>query len=118
MTQILTSATSVTGIYAHHLRRHWAVLEQQPELAKALDRVMSAVEPVQLDPILAYKLSSMGLLKQSGDKVAKNIVETIYFNQQDYNHGDSYSHNTCVDLAIERIAKISGVTKDLVKMKL
>jgi hypothetical protein len=69
MAQILTSATSVTGIYAHHLRRHWAVLEQQPELAKALDRVMSAVEPVQLDPILAYKLSSMGLLKQSGDKV-------------------------------------------------
>jgi hypothetical protein len=69
MTQILTSATSVTGIYAHHLRRHWAVLEQQPELAKALDRVMSAVEPVQLDPILAYKLSSMGLLKQSGDKL-------------------------------------------------
>ncbi|MFN6212615.1 MAG: AAA-like domain-containing protein, partial [Microcystis sp.] len=69
MTQILTSAASVTGIYAHHLRRHWAVLEQQPELAKALDRVMSAVEPVQLDPIIAYKLSSMGLLKQSGDKV-------------------------------------------------
>ncbi|MBD2116119.1 MULTISPECIES: AAA-like domain-containing protein [Microcystis] len=69
MTQILTSAASVTGIYAHHLRRHWAVLEQQPELAKALDRVMSAMEPVQLDPILAYKLSSMGLLKQSGDKV-------------------------------------------------
>lgn len=53
----------------------------------------------------------------ASDKVAKNIVETIYFNQQDYNHGDSYSHNTCVDLAIERIAKISGVTKDLVKMK-
>jgi hypothetical protein len=69
MTQILTNATAVTGIYAHHLRRHWAILEQQPELAKALDRVMRAVEPVQLDPILAYKLSSMGLLKQSGDKV-------------------------------------------------
>jgi hypothetical protein len=53
----------------------------------------------------------------ASDKVAKNIVETIYFNQQDYNHGNSYSHNTCVALAIERIAKISGVTKDVVKMK-
>ncbi|MFM6404001.1 MAG: hypothetical protein ACKPGT_04855, partial [Microcystis sp.] len=53
----------------------------------------------------------------ASDKVAKNIVETIYFNQQDYNHGNSYSNNTCVDIAIERIAKISGVTKDVVKMK-
>lgn len=53
----------------------------------------------------------------TSDKVAKNIVETIYFNQQDYNHSNSYSNNTCVDLAIEKIAKISGVTKDVVKMK-
>jgi len=53
----------------------------------------------------------------ASDKVAKNIVETIYFNQQDYNHGNSYSNNNCFDLAIERIATISGVTKDVVKMK-
>jgi len=42
----------------------------------------------------------------ASDKVAKNIVETIYFNQQDYNQGNSYSNNTCVDLAIERIPNI------------
>ena len=50
------------------MQRHWVTLEQRPELAQALDTVLNAAEPVTLDPILAYKLSSMGLIKQSGDK--------------------------------------------------
>jgi hypothetical protein len=43
-------------------------MQEQLELAIALHTVMSANEPVQLEPIMAYKLSSMGLIKQSGDK--------------------------------------------------
>jgi hypothetical protein len=50
------------------LQRHWATLKKQPELAQALDRVLNATEPVLLDPILAYKLSSMGVIQQSGDR--------------------------------------------------
>jgi hypothetical protein len=69
MTQILTAATSVTGIYAHHLRRHRVALEAQPELATSLNRVITASEPVELEPIIAYKLSSMGLIQQSRDRV-------------------------------------------------
>jgi hypothetical protein len=38
-------------------------------LAQALDRVMSATSPIFLAPILAYKLSSLGLIDRSGDKV-------------------------------------------------
>jgi hypothetical protein len=56
------------GIYSHHLQRHWATLKKQPELAQALDLVFQATEPVTLDPIVAYKLSSMGIIKQLGDK--------------------------------------------------
>lgn len=63
LTQLLQSACTSKGIYYHHLQRHWATLQAQPELASAVYTVMSASEPVKLEPILAYKLSSMGLMK-------------------------------------------------------
>ncbi|AOY83054.1 AAA-like domain-containing protein [Moorena producens JHB] len=66
LSQLLESAPTATGIYAHHLQRHWATLAKQPELAQALDTVLKATEPVPLDPILTHKLSSMGLIKLSG----------------------------------------------------
>jgi transcriptional regulator with XRE-family HTH domain len=67
--QLLETAPTATGIYNNHLQRHWATLEEQPELAQALDRVMNATTPIALDPILAYKLSSLGSIERSGDKV-------------------------------------------------
>ena len=66
--QLLETAPTATGIYAHHLRRHRVTLERQPELAQALDIVMNTTEPVVLESIATYKLSSMGLIKQSGNK--------------------------------------------------
>ncbi len=69
LSQLLETSPTAIGIYFHHLQRHRATLEKQPELAQALDTVLNATEPVPLDPILAYKLSSMGVIKQSGDKV-------------------------------------------------
>ena len=38
-----------------------------PELAVALDAVLSAAQPIALEPILAHKLSSLGLIERSGD---------------------------------------------------
>lgn len=68
LTQLLETAPTASGIYAHHLQRHRVTLDAQPELADALNAVISATEPVKIEPLLAYKLSSMGLIKQSGDK--------------------------------------------------
>ena len=68
LSQLLETAPTATGIYSHHLQRHWATLKKQPELAQALDTVLNATEPVTLDPILTHKLSSMGLIKQLGDR--------------------------------------------------
>ncbi len=68
--QLLESAPTSSGIYNHHLQRHSAALKEQPELASALHTVMDATEPVPLEPILAYKLHSMGLIKPLG----KNVV--------------------------------------------
>lgn len=68
LVQLLEAAPTATGIYSHHLQRHRIILEEEPELAIALQAVMSTTEPVELEPIAAYKLSSMGLIKQSGNK--------------------------------------------------
>ena len=68
LSQLLKTAPTGTGIYANHLQHHWATLEKQPELAKALDAVLNATQPVVLDPIVTHKLSSMGLIKQSGNR--------------------------------------------------
>ena len=83
LSQLLETAPTATGIYSHHLQRHWVTLEKQPELANALDTVMNATEPVQLSPILAYKLRSMGLIEQSGHKAMPSCqLYRRYFENQ------------------------------------
>ncbi|ESA35918.1 atpase (aaa+ superfamily) [Leptolyngbya sp. Heron Island J] len=69
LAQLLEKANTPTGIYNYHLQRHWANLEEQPELLLVLKSVMAASEPVSLEPMIIYRLSSMGLIKQSGNKV-------------------------------------------------
>ena len=69
LSELLKTAPTAAGIYHHHLQRHWVTLTQQPELAQALNRVMSATTPITLAPILAYQLSSLGSIERLGDKV-------------------------------------------------
>jgi transcriptional regulator with XRE-family HTH domain len=69
LAQVLGTAPTATGIYDRHLQRHWATMHEQPELAQALNTIISAAEPVSLAPIVAHKLSSLGLIERSGDKV-------------------------------------------------
>lgn len=83
LAQLLENAPTATGIYHHHLQRHWVTLEEQPELAQAFDRVMSATKPILLAPIVAYKLSSLGLIDRSGDKaIASCKLYRQYFEHQ------------------------------------
>jgi AAA-like domain len=69
LAQLLETAATATGIYSHHLQSHWVVLAEHPELTDALNAVIDATAPIALAPILAYKLSSLGLIERSGDKV-------------------------------------------------
>jgi transcriptional regulator with XRE-family HTH domain len=66
---LLETSTTNVGIYTHHLQRHWLVLQQQPQLTTVLKRVMDATEAISLDDnVLIHKLTSMGLIKYSGNK--------------------------------------------------
>jgi hypothetical protein len=69
LAQLLETAPTATGIYSYHLQTHRVVLAAHPELAVALDAVLSAAEPIAIEPILAYKLNSLGLIERSGDTV-------------------------------------------------
>jgi transcriptional regulator with XRE-family HTH domain len=66
--QLLETAPTATGIYQHHLQRHRVTLAEQPELAQALDLIISSTEPMSLNPIVAHKLSSLGLIERFEDK--------------------------------------------------
>ncbi|PHJ66165.1 serine/threonine protein kinase [Nostoc linckia z18] len=68
LVQLLETAPTSSGIYAHHLQRHLTVLQEQPELAIALYHTINSSEPVPLEPIIAYKLNSMGLIKLDNNK--------------------------------------------------
>jgi hypothetical protein len=64
----LENAETQAGIYAAHLRRHWENLQKQPELAAALKQVISSDGGVTLEPSVAYKLESTGLVHLEGDR--------------------------------------------------
>ncbi|HBB33078.1 MAG TPA: serine/threonine protein kinase [Cyanobacteria bacterium UBA8803] len=67
--ELLRDAATQGGIYGSHLRHHWHNLQNQPVLATAMERVVMADTKVKLEPILAYKLESMGLVELVGDEV-------------------------------------------------
>jgi class 3 adenylate cyclase len=61
--QLLETATSEDGIYIDYLRRQLWSLQQYPDLVTALTHVVMSPTPVKLDPIQAFKLHSMGLVR-------------------------------------------------------
>ncbi|MGF1979819.1 MAG: AAA-like domain-containing protein [Nostoc sp. CmiSLP01] len=69
VTQFLETATTEAGIYRHHLRRYWHILEQDSELTSALKQVVMASDKLRLDSLLSYKLHSMGLVQLAGNEV-------------------------------------------------
>ena len=67
--QFLTLAPTEAGLYGDHLRRHLWHLQQHPELAAALTRVVTTDAPVELESVLAFKLHSLGLVHLQGNFV-------------------------------------------------
>jgi transcriptional regulator with XRE-family HTH domain len=88
LAQLLKTAPTTTGIYNHHLQRHWVTLQEQPELVQALDAILNTTESVTLDPILGYRLECMGLIQQLGERVIVSCeLYRNYFKKQ---YGRSY----------------------------
>ena len=66
--KLLVEAPTQGGLYSSHLRRHWDNLQSSPELAEGIKEVVKSDSGVQLEPSVAYKLESMGLINLLGDE--------------------------------------------------
>lgn len=64
---ILAEAVTESGIYNHHLREIWLDLQQNPELAIAFGNLLTNDNSLALDPIQAFQLQNIGLIKLTGN---------------------------------------------------
>jgi GGDEF domain-containing protein len=81
--QILQQAPTDTGIYREYLRQYVLMLQEEPRLADALSEIIAATEPVKLEPLVAYKLYSIGLVNLEGDRASVSCeLYRLYFQQQ------------------------------------
>ncbi|MEH1833817.1 MAG: AAA-like domain-containing protein [Nostoc sp.] len=81
--QLLKEAPTIAGIYSNYLRHHLANLQEHPELATGLKRVITSPTSVQLEAIAAYKLESMGLVKLEGNQAMSSCeLYQLYFREQ------------------------------------
>jgi AAA-like domain len=78
--QILQEGSKESGIYGAHLRQQLTTLQKDPELINALEAVIAAEHSISLEPIVAYRLESMGLVKLNpeGATISRELYR-IYF---------------------------------------
>ncbi len=69
LSDFLRVAPTEAGIYSDHLRQHLLELQQDNILNLAFKKVVSVTETVQIEPLQAYKLDRMGLVKLSDNQV-------------------------------------------------
>lgn len=69
LAEFLQTTATAQGIYSKHLQRLESILQQQPELWDAMQKVASSNSPVHLPNIIRFKLYSLGLVKLQGDEV-------------------------------------------------
>ncbi|MEO1208697.1 MAG: AAA-like domain-containing protein [Cyanobacteria bacterium J06638_20] len=65
--QLMAEAHTQSGIYSDHLRHLLAAIHPYTELKSALVDIIQSDTPVELSPITAYRLESMGLIKLEGN---------------------------------------------------
>ncbi len=86
---LLTEASTQGGIYAAHLRRHWNALQSSPDLTKAMKAVVTSETGVQLDPAVAYRLESMGLITLNGDEAQASFQLYLNYFRDNFNLGET-----------------------------
>lgn len=78
----LLEATTDAGIYGNHLRDLWINLHQNPQLTETFKKIITTENPIQLDPIAAHQLQSLGLIKSSGNRItARCRLYSQYFSE-------------------------------------
>jgi transcriptional regulator with XRE-family HTH domain len=61
--QLMQTAFAADGIFAPHLRQQLSNLQPHPELLSILKQVILAKEPIELNPLQAFRLQSLSLIR-------------------------------------------------------
>jgi class 3 adenylate cyclase len=72
--QLLETAVAEDGLYSDYLRRQLWNLKQYPELVSALTQVVRSQSAVELEPVQAFKLQSMGLVRGYNQRVVPSCA--------------------------------------------
>ncbi|WP_234996694.1 AAA-like domain-containing protein [Planktothrix sp. PCC 11201] len=80
---LLKKAPTLEGIYKEHLQSLWLFLHNKPELVIAMQRVATSKIGIQLEPIIAYQLYSLGIvnLKENYCTLSCELYH-LYFSTQ------------------------------------
>lgn len=71
--RIIETGSTVVGPYANHLLQLTDRIEQSPDLNRKFAELVNADQPIVIEPRQAFKLYSMGLIKQYGE--SETLVE-------------------------------------------
>lgn len=94
--QLLQQAPTETGIYHEYLRQYLLALQDEPELGDAFYEVIKATSYIKLEPALAYKLQSIGLINLEGDRSTPACeLYRLYFRQ--YLKKSESLNNNCIE---------------------
>lgn len=87
---LLQQAPTEAGIYNSHLRQYVSILQEVSQLKSVFCELIEADSPMKFDPLVTYKLQSMGLIKLDGDyaSVACELYR-LYFRRQLCDSNDS-----------------------------
>jgi len=83
--RLLQEAPTIGGIYKDYLRSFWVTLQEEPELAIGLKQAVKSERGVELDPIVASKLVSMGLIHIDNNRCTLSCeLYRLYFGSQNF----------------------------------
>lgn len=104
---LLRQAPTEAGIYNSHLRRYVLILEEDSQVKSAFCELIGADSPQKLEPLITYKLQSMGLIKLDGDyaSVACELYR-LYFRQQLSDANNSLEQKSSLNLNLDRLTQL------------
>jgi hypothetical protein len=81
--ELLIKAVTDEGIYSGYLQEHWLALDEDSELAAIFKAVVTSDDAISIDtPKKLYKLESMGLIRQEGNKIKPSCqLYRVYFRE-------------------------------------
>ncbi|QLE50185.1 hypothetical protein FD724_20230 [Nostoc sp. C057] len=92
--KLLQEAPTEAGIYHEYLKQYVLALRDESALKNAFYEVINATNYVKLEPVLAYKLQSMGLINLEGDRSTPACeLYRLYFRQ--YLKTSEHFNNGC-----------------------